>query len=877
MLRSRVFRAAADAVASRFGSSSTRTNARSLRPLVLLLWIVVPFSAVAARLDIEGPPGSEAFGRTVLALPSGNLVVGDPMFDSPDAVDVGAVFVYGPGGELISTLSGSTAGDMIGSGGLTLLSDGDFVVLSPDWDNGTASDAGALSWGHGVDGIAGNVGASNSLLGSSEFERVGSTPIVAMPDGSFIAVSPSWNWNSPAVGDIGAATWIDPDDFEGGEIDASNSIIGAQGCCGNNRVTAVPLESGGVVLLTERSSPDFTGFRFVPDRASALGTIDESNSTFALQWGIAARVVPMQGSRFALFAPSWSSATTSRVGAVAIVDGGNALGEISPSNALVGSTANDQIGSYSYVLANDNVVIASWQWNNGAVRDAGAVTWIDGDAALVGPVSASNSLVGTSQDDNVGAVMPMDSGDFLVRSPSWDNGSNQNAGALTRVDGSVGLSGPVSSANSLVGTRALDRVGLWAVDLSAGRFAVASPHLDADLANDVGAVTVGSGPTSGAVSASNSLTGSSPSDRVGSGLDFMNFLPGVISLSNGDLVVCSPYWRLQGEIRGAITRVPVGEDALGAVSDQNSLIGPVAGANACSGSVKPLKNGAYLVLSPAYNVAGEIGAITKVEEEGSASGIIGPGNSLVGAAVVASTDLSSIPVLDAGDFALPTGAAAERRILWFRPDSALIGAAADLPGLLAPNATVESLAGVHYLVRSRVDAESGFLLATTFVRGSSGTTGTLEDAVSVVNTHPESEFPLAWTSSYDAAGERVLVGREADNAVSLLSFDSSVAVSIPQNPAVVGKAVELDATVLGSRPSGVVTFFVDGAPIEECTDVPLTVAVDGSTARCTVLDLPTGEFQVGATYGGDSDNDPAPSATVELVVGLRYVFEDGFE
>ena len=38
-------------------------------------------------------------------------------------------------------------------------------------------------------------------------------------------------------------------------------------------------------------------------------------------------------------------------------------------------------------------------WSNGAVANAGAVTWGDGTTGIVGAVSAANSLVGTTASD----------------------------------------------------------------------------------------------------------------------------------------------------------------------------------------------------------------------------------------------------------------------------------------------------------------------------------------------------------------------------------------------------------------------------------------------------------------------------------------------
>ncbi len=53
-------------------------------------------------------------------------------------------------------------------------------------------------------------------------------------------------------------------------------------------------------------------------------------------------------------------------------------------------------------LTNGNYVVSSPYWDNGAATDAGAVTWCSGTTGCTGAVSASNSLVGSTANDQVG-------------------------------------------------------------------------------------------------------------------------------------------------------------------------------------------------------------------------------------------------------------------------------------------------------------------------------------------------------------------------------------------------------------------------------------------------------------------------------------------
>ena len=45
---------------------------------------------------------------------------------------------------------------MSASGGVTALSNGNYVVSSPNWTNGAAANAGAVTWGSGTAGVSGH-------------------------------------------------------------------------------------------------------------------------------------------------------------------------------------------------------------------------------------------------------------------------------------------------------------------------------------------------------------------------------------------------------------------------------------------------------------------------------------------------------------------------------------------------------------------------------------------------------------------------------------------------------------------------------------------------------------------------------------------------
>lgn len=77
----------------------------------------------------------------------------------------------GSTGAIISTITGSTAGDNIGGQGVTALANGNFVILSSSWHSGAINNAGAVTWGSGTTGIAGVVSPANSLVGSVQNDK----------------------------------------------------------------------------------------------------------------------------------------------------------------------------------------------------------------------------------------------------------------------------------------------------------------------------------------------------------------------------------------------------------------------------------------------------------------------------------------------------------------------------------------------------------------------------------------------------------------------------------------------------------------------------------------------------------------------------------
>jgi len=645
-----------------------------------------------SQLIDPNPSFGNQFGHTILPLASGNVVVTSP-FDDYGAPGAGAVYLFnGRTGALISALRGATANDNIGLQGVTEVGNGNFVVRSTSWDNGAAVDAGAVTWGSGTTGVKGVVSAANSLIGSSTFDFVGIGGVTVLTNGNYVVISRSWNgttvdegavtwgngatgvkglvsaanslvgssdedsvgdgvtalangnyvvhspyWDNGAAMDAGASTWGSGTMGVTGVISAANSLVGNTAHDEVGSVGATALTNGNYVV----KSPKWNGAAFSVGAATwgngatgVKGAVSAANSLV----GSTAEdrvgdlgVTELTNGNYVVSIPSWDDGATANVGAATWGSGTTGVkGVVSAANSLVGSTANDQVGFPVIRLTNGNYVVQSQFWDDGATANAGAATWGSGATGIKGVVSAANSLVGSTSEDAIGnnGVTALSNGNYVVASSSWDNGATADVGAATWANGATGAKGAISETNSLIGSTAGDLVGLSGVTtLKNGNYVVSSLFWDNGAASNAGAATWGNGTTGvkGVVSAANSLVGSTASDLVGSN--------GATALANGSYIVGSQAWDNGATADvGAATWGSGTTGVKGVVSAANSLVGSTAGDGVGSGFVLALTNGNYVALSSFWDngAAVDAGAVTWGSGTTGVSGKITGRNSVLG-------------------------------------------------------------------------------------------------------------------------------------------------------------------------------------------------------------------------------------------------------
>ncbi len=563
------------------------------------------------------------FGSTVTALTNGNIAVGKQN-DSVGGVNAGAVYLYNgltAGPALISTVIGA-AGDLISSGGIVALNNGNAVISSPDWNKpapGAAATAGAATFLNGTTGLTGTVSISNSLYGSTASDQIGRNAlgergIFGLTNGNYVVCSPLWDFG--VVVDVGAGTAVSGttgiplQGVSAGEaVSSTNSIRGStlNDRVGSSTQAAVPgataLSNGNYVFVASLWNNTAPGF----------GTVNSG----AVIWGNGATGLP--------------------VGAVSI---NNATYPYDPGSLCGEAGVFALIGSNHAV--DGNFVVCTPHQANTAGANTGTICVCSGTTGIPilsvfpeprrirGDSGGINSIVCvgagfTPSMAGSGGVLPLPNGDFVAFTPHFrTNLVNMDLGAVTYCGGYTGrtVNGALSivAGNSITGSTTNRAVGGGGgLVLSNGNYVIISPDWDIDnLTLSTGAVTLvnGSGASKGipvaggavgqVVTITNSFYGATAGERVGSG--------GVTALTNGNFVVLSPE---SGDGRATLingsTGIPIAGGAIGqTATNANSLHGSLA-TDDVGTSAAAFTNGNYAVISPGWDgVVGDGGAITVV-------------------------------------------------------------------------------------------------------------------------------------------------------------------------------------------------------------------------------------------------------------------------
>lgn len=598
---------------------------------------------------------NDQFGVGLHTLKNGNYVVFSPFWDNGDSINVGAVTwadgTIGITGKISETnsLIGSTSEDRIGCFcssssreydeyyennhiQIRELNNGNYVLLSPLWNNSSGVDAGAVTWASGAKGICGKINSNNSLISNNtSINSDGSSiRITILKNDNYIISNPYWG-----IGDnseSGAVTWCDGSIGTCGLVSIENSLVGNKYCTiGDGEI--VTLNNGNYVFVSPKYYDTYESFygaiTWGDGSKMMAGKINKDNSIVYRQekpdWPEDIEITLLNNDNYLVSNATWY------YGCGAVTWGNGKIGTngiVSSTNSLVGSTKDDEVGSNGIItLNNGNYLVCSSYWDNGNTIDAGAVTWGNGIKGTSGKVSAKNSLVGEKYQERIGIksnILTLENGNYVINFPEWTKSNSVEVGAITWVDGTKGINGRISEtineSNSLIGTFGSANI----TELQNGNFVVCCPNWGLDWLYNLGSITLcdGTKGTFGRIGTNNSFIGSRTNDSVGSGR--------VYPLTNGNFVVSSPNCSNGDSLRvGAVTWFDATKTSTGIISPLNSLVG-------CSpydlGKVVTLKNGNYLVVSPYWNNGKKIdaGAVTWGSGTKGVNGVISVANSLIG-------------------------------------------------------------------------------------------------------------------------------------------------------------------------------------------------------------------------------------------------------
>ncbi|MEY2644009.1 MAG: hypothetical protein RLZZ611_658, partial [Cyanobacteriota bacterium] len=566
-----------------------------------------PVAGASVAISAAGTVLNSALIRASAGAGSITVQAGEAVVQTSSAVlDVSSAGAGGPGGtisvqageRLFSSATMRANGEgASGSGGTIEVTAPKVTLAAAQLQASGAAGGGAVRVGGGYQGRPLSLGGSNATSTSVNGSSTLKADATGRGDGGQVVVwaegSTTYLGNASARGGAGGGN--------GGAIEVSGK---EQLVYGGQADARAPQGTAGSLLLDPKNiridAAANTAGQLVYDVIPLESPFGGEGNGFAKD------VVVLTGGNIVATDPD-SDGFGANSGGVYLFDG-NTGGLVS---ALTGNQAGDRVGSNGVTaLTNGNYLVSSVNWN----QNRGAVTLGSGSSGVSGEVSSANSLVGSNPYDYVGnnGITALSNGNYVIRSVNW----NQNRGAVTWGSGSSGVSGEVSSANSLVGSTSGDRVGSYGITaLSNGNYVISS----SDWNQYRGAVTWGSGSSgvSGEVSSANSLVGSNPYDYVGYG--------GITALSNGNYVVRSLDWN---QDRGAVTWGSGSSGVSGEVSSANSLVGSNLYDYVGGGGITALSNGHYVISSSGWN--GNRGAVTWGSGSSGVSGEVSSANSLVG-------------------------------------------------------------------------------------------------------------------------------------------------------------------------------------------------------------------------------------------------------
>jgi uncharacterized protein YhjY with autotransporter beta-barrel domain len=182
------------------------------------------------------------------------------------------------------------------------------------------------------------------------------------------------------------------------------------------------------------------------------------------------------------------------------------------------------------------------------------------------------------------------------------------------------------------------------------------------------------------------------------------------------------------------------------------------------------------------------------------------------------------------------------------------------PSISVSSSSITSTVGQSVTFTATVGSGSNPTGNVTFLDGGAPIgTGPVNGGVATFTTNSLTAGPHTITASY--GGDANNAGVTSSGITQIVNkATATVNVASSANPSTFGQSVTFTATVLGSSPTGTVTFTNNGAPLGSGT-------ISGGQATFTTSSLPVGAGQlITATYGGDANNQAGANGSVTQTV-----------
>lgn len=627
------------------------------------------------------------------------------------------------------------------------LANGNVVITSPDCD-GNVSNGGAV---HLYKGKTGEL--ISGLYGSYSGDRIGSGGIVELPNGHFVVISP--DCGNGTEFSVGAVTWVNGNTGLNGQLSLANSIMG---------------NVGG-------------------DRVGFPGVMVVGDSNYVV---MSRNIVGLNGGE----------------GAATWCDGsGGTTGHVSELNSLVGSQADEYVTGPTnkgvMVFPNGNYLVFT------SNRSGNAVTWASGNVGVVGTPSATNSLVGTgwisSVPNSSDGVIMLTNGNCVILSPTFDRGEMINAGAATWCSSTSGVTGELSTTNSLLGAKAYAEVGKF------GAIALKNGHY---LVTSLKEVTWCDGTTGrvGEVTAANSLI------DYGTSVNALTVVP----FEDGNYLICDPTADVGGYTdAGAVTWFDGSAEAVGAFNPANSFVG-AATYDRIGDQVLQVADGNYVILGHGRGTSTFVSAGTGI------TGVVSTTNSLMWpdssynkqfATILANGNYvlynyrhrTSIENSERGGVLWCDGTTG--RIGWIQDADLLLGDATDR---ISDMGVVALPDGNYVVLSSGWKNDSGNTVgAATWCSGSGPTTGSLDMTKTSIGSAAGDSNDISCVPLHD--GNYVIVrprwdreGSVDHGAITWSPADSMTAGEVTALNSVVGGVGSLLGTSANALAPPAITVLIDG-------------------------------------------------------------------